>query len=399
MIRPLEIKSATKGDAHYFLNYYSCERWSPNNKSVVLIKVPNEDRKIGYVGYLALDGDCKTLAETTVWNWQIGACQTWVDDDHVIFNSMNKDGSLCAKIVDIKTCKPEYTLDFPFFYYSYKLRLGVSFNFLRVYRMRPGYGYNNSQCFPFDDAKDGLYVFNLDHEHPRAELVWSFTQMSSILYKLGIDIKNNPKWIDIAVPNGLGNLIAFILRVGTKRGRRSFLMVVSTDGTCGWLVSPPGYNVSHFCWLDSQTIVAWLEMEIVNPYFKRFVRGVCLRQNWIGRLAVRMKLRGFFTLSKSGDVFQSMPFLYVDDAHVSKNPVNNLLSLDTYPDNNNTRYIFIYSLKTRRLESQTGFYSPPSMIGDRRCDLHASWSGDGRFLCFQSAHCGKRSVYIAEVGD
>jgi len=398
MIRQLKLRSATKGDAHHVLNYYLCERWSPNNNSVVLIEVPNEGRKIGYVGYLTVDGDYKLIAETTVWNWQIGSCQTWVDDDYVMFNSMNEDGSLCAKIVDIKTCKPEYRLDFPFFYYSYNLRFGISFNFLRVYRMRPGYGYNG-RCFPCDDVKDGLYVFDLDHEHPRPALVWSFSQIAALLYERGIDIKNKQKWIDLAVPNGLGNLIAFILRVATEKGRRSFLMVVSTDGTEGRLVSPPVYNISHFCWLDSQMIVAWLEMEIANPYFKRFVRGVCLRKNWIGRLMARMKLRGFFILSTSDDVLESLPFLYVNDAHVSKNPVNDLLALDSYPDNNSTRHIFIYSLRKRRLVSELGFYSPPSMIGDKRCDLHASWSVDGRFLCFQSAHYGKRHVYIVEVGD
>jgi hypothetical protein len=43
------------------------------------------------------------------------------------------------------------------------------------------------------------------------------------------------------------------------------------------------------------------------------------------------------------------------------------------------------------------FYSPPSLEGPLRCDLHPRWSRDGRRLSIDSAHTGERQIYSIDV--
>ena len=43
------------------------------------------------------------------------------------------------------------------------------------------------------------------------------------------------------------------------------------------------------------------------------------------------------------------------------------------------------------------FFADPGYAGPARCDLHPSFSADGKIICFDSIHEGYRGIYNMDV--
>ena len=43
------------------------------------------------------------------------------------------------------------------------------------------------------------------------------------------------------------------------------------------------------------------------------------------------------------------------------------------------------------------FYADPHLSKENRCDLHPRWSRDGRYVCIDSKHSGRRQMYLLDV--
>ena len=71
---------------------------------------------------------------------------------------------------------------------------------------------------------------------------------------------------------------------------------------------------------------------------------------------------------------------------------------DSYPDRlDNCRALYLYDVK-RDIAYEIGrFYADPSYDGPARCDLHPSFSADGKTICFDSIHEGFRGIYNVDL--
>ena len=72
---------------------------------------------------------------------------------------------------------------------------------------------------------------------------------------------------------------------------------------------------------------------------------------------------------------------------------------DTYPDRLQRSSLILYNiLKEQRVD--LGYFRQPYSYRDEvRCDLHPRWNHDGTMICFDSAHSGKRSLCTMNIGD
>ena len=85
------------------------------------------------------------------------------------------------------------------------------------------------------------------------------------------------------------------------------------------------------------------------------------------------------------------------DGHPMLSPNGRTLVLDSYPDIMSERSLSLLDLKSG-LETKLGvFYSPPLLSGERRCDLHPRWDRRGMSVAVDSAHKGKRGLYILDL--
>ncbi|MEO7597817.1 MAG: hypothetical protein ABIV50_02725, partial [Opitutus sp.] len=72
---------------------------------------------------------------------------------------------------------------------------------------------------------------------------------------------------------------------------------------------------------------------------------------------------------------------------------------DTYPDQQRLQHPYLYHVPTNQRRSLGHFPSPPSYVGELRCDNHPRTSRDGNWVCIDSAHHEGRQMYLIDIGS
>ncbi|MBE6356659.1 MAG: hypothetical protein E7058_06060, partial [Lentisphaerae bacterium] len=87
-----------------------------------------------------------------------------------------------------------------------------------------------------------------------------------------------------------------------------------------------------------------------------------------------------------------------DDGHCTFSPDRKWMLTDSYPDPaDNCRALYLYDIEKDIAYEIGRFYADPSYDGPARCDLHPSFSADGKTVCFDSIHEGFRGIYNVDV--
>ena len=73
------------------------------------------------------------------------------------------------------------------------------------------------------------------------------------------------------------------------------------------------------------------------------------------------------------------------------------LLVDTYPDKYRRQNLILYTADGEYIEEIGSFLSPYKFSGENKCDLHPRWDRKGKFICFDSAMNGRRSMYLIEI--
>ena len=157
---------------HTFRGYYDLNYLSADKTKFLVHRLPvnaNNNRdtscEIGYVDMTT--GDFHKVAETHAWCWQQGSRLRWHPVEHncIIFNDADPDG-YCAKIVDVDSGECVQKIPSPLYDVTPDFSYGLTLNYSRLQRLRPGYGYNF-----FDDAtknepasqNDGIWRVDLNN--------------------------------------------------------------------------------------------------------------------------------------------------------------------------------------------------------------------------------------------
>jgi hypothetical protein len=150
------------------------------------------------------------------------------------------------------------------------------------------------------------------------------------------------------------------------------LFTARADGSDAMLLAGEGM-VSHFDWCNDGSILAWARVSAQDGFF----------------------LFDLDTGSASLVDAERMP----RDGHCSFSPNadRRFILNDTLPDRRRQIELYVYDTIVRHRVELGGFWSPPALIDDFRCDLHPRWSRDGRQACIDSAHEGSRQLYVVDI--
>jgi Tol biopolymer transport system component len=133
-------------------------------------------------------------------------------------------------------------------------------------------------------------------------------------------------------------------------------------------------NVSHYDWLDDDTVVAWcIGEDLTAAYWLYDASG----KNQPRRIAEPV---------------------FTGDGHCSFSPDGKWMLTDTYPDAHGCRTLYIYRLADGHLIDLGSYFSPSPSDIEIRCDLHPRWSRDGKQVCIDSVHEGFRGIYVLPIG-
>ena len=140
--------------------------------------------------------------------------------------------------------------------------------------------------------------------------------------------------------------------------------------------------MSHYVWLDDNHLIAHCAAE---PYDKEW--------NWAPPNA------SMFCINMTDGTWEKwdMPYFRLlpggGDIHCNITPGCDYVIGDGYPLNN-LRYLTAYNMKTGAWRVLLRAKSLPPANIDVRCDLHARFIDDGKYISYDTTENGKRQIAV-----
>jgi hypothetical protein len=365
-----------------FFGYYDVTPFSGNDRYLLAMHAPTEnippkpDTELS-VGYYKLDKKEPAFIEvdkTTTWCWQQGCRLQWYPEQssqEILYNKLNDRQYGCV-IQNIKSRKVIKSFKKPIYALSRDGNWGISLNFSRLHRLRPGYGYINipdnteGQLAPINDGLwrinmhtgEELFLFSIDdisRFEPLASMSGAEHYFNHILFN----------------PDGTRFMFFHVWMTDSKRYTR--LITCNLDGEEKYALINEGH-VSHYTWKSSNELLAYSTHNNTGRHYYLY-KDESIKHEIIGKKILDQ------------------------DGHPSYSSDGSLLLTDTYYDKYREQHLFLFNIGTHKLTSLGSFYSPFKYRGELRCDLHPRWSQNGKNICFDSSHEGKRAMYVLDVGN
>jgi hypothetical protein len=366
-----KVIALTDGPKSHWFGYYNIHQFDPTNRYVLGMEVDFEQRRptpedeisIAVID-LTQENRWTTVGTSRAWDWQAGCRLQWRpgSDREIIWNDREGDAYVC-RIHDFRTSKTR-TLPYPVFHIHPDGKRALTFDFTRLGRCRPGYGYVGApeEC-PDEQAPTQTGVYAVDLETGWRKMLFSVAEIAQRFIKPFPPSKqtcyfNCLNW----APDGSRFLVFHRLSPGNVTTR-----VVTS--------SPDGHDVrylasgsSHFTWRDPDTVLIWS-----NGYRLYDVGG-----NGEGRL-----------LWNAPNGHQT----YVPGTN------NAWLVTDTYPMGpKRLQHLYLYHVPTGLFVPLGRFGSESEYSGTWRCDLHPRLSRDGTKVVIDSpCRANGRQMYLIDI--
>ena len=404
----------------HFLGYYNHNPLTPDRSSVLChrVEIDGRDLQAGDVAevgaYSLVDGTWTTFGKTTAFSWQEGAMLQWLPSDPgraAVFNVI-ADGKAVGCILRIGDAKPAY-LQRPIYTVHPRKSFALGLNVGRLSTFRPSYGYGEShearqEGLALKPREDG--VFRVDLDTGEASVLVSIDAIAEKFTELR-DIASQRYYIQHCWWNPSGTRFIFYLRVLEGSGEfKTHLLCADEDGGKLFLF-PECAMYSHLAWRSDDDFTIWSSQPTAAlvayqrirrghsklvRYVARALRTILLPRNRAPAISHHTRA-GYYTMrchSREKTAFARD--LLQHDGHPSWCLEGHVLCADTYEDEASCREVFMYDAIAHRRLTLARFYSPFNRCG-YRCDLHPRVTADGKSIVIDSAHTGRRQLYVLAV--
>jgi len=316
---------------------------------------------------------------------------------------------LVAVIFDPAT-NDKRIVDTPIYTVNSSGRYALSLNYARLFDMRKDYGiaglkdtWRDVMC-PEDDG-----IYSVDLQTGMTELIVSIAQGAAVNHcPLGEGVKH---WVNHMMFNPSGRRFCFLHRFLRDDGiMHSRLLTADSDGSDLRLLFEG--MVSHYCWRDETTILAWAGKRKILGDGKRKSSFVmtsarrCLKPIYYAMGKPRILMQK--VVGDSYYLIQDAPngtvkrFAYgrlSTDGHCTLSPDGRWMLTDGYTDKKKRLPLFLCNVSTQEVIEIGRFPTPKVLDGPVRVDLHPRFSRDGTNVCIDSAMDGTRQMYIIDVSE
>ncbi len=361
---------------HIFFGYYDISPFNKKNTKILAIKTKNDTKYKADIGFFNLNNPKKfhKISSSISWCWQQGARLRWFDEsceNEVSFNDF-KNGKYVNLVVDINSSKVLKIINYPLYDISIDSKLGLSLNFSRLQRLRPGYGYSNlidntiqKKC-PNDDG-----IFLIDINNNKKKLIISYSDLVSN-FPIKETFSNTHHYFNHLSFNPSSNKFLFFHLMQHDNGRCNRLFYYDLDKN-EVIKLEDEFITSHYTWKDDNNIL----VTSVDPVNSKICYMI---------YDLKKKTKGILDNNNLNK-----------DGHPTFLDNKSIFISDTYPDINNNQDLFLYDIKKNKKTHLGSFYKGYKYIGEKRCDLHPRISLDSKFVSFDSTHSGLRSQYILNL--
>ncbi|MFP8958343.1 hypothetical protein ACLI4Y_16625 [Natrialbaceae archaeon A-CW3] len=357
-------------EGEVFFGYFDKNPWSPSGERGVVHRVETDSRDAEVI--VLSEDDHEVVGKTQLWNYQQGAMAQWLpySEDRVIYNCLI-DGKYGSRIVTHEGII-ERELQTPIQIIHPERSQALTLNYRRLADVRPDYGYSPPSNYfkSLSHDEDGIWL--LDLETGVRELILDIQTLKTNQPRP--EMEGAKHWVNHLLFSPSGDQFVFVHRWEASEGRHSRLYLCEfNDGDSLTLLMDDSI-VSHYCWLDEQTMVVWgNQRSYGSGYYK------------LDLTTGATEPLGDKNLSNYGD------------GHPNILHHSNVMVTDTYSDRARKRYLLLHNLKTQQTIPIAKLFDPLTYFGEQRCDLHPRPSFNGQKLSIDSTHTGERKSYVVSI--
>ena len=206
-----------------------------------------------------------------------------------------------------------------------------------------------------------------------------------------------------------GSRVAFLDRFFTPDGGLFTRMFV-TDRDARELTLIAQEGVSHFDWIDNDTIVVWTRFtmglanarssgKLNSPFIKPLL---VIARRFRGKWKKRLMAEAYYRIpvenpkSKSRYGWPALNW----DGHPMVGRSNGWMVTDFYPDRENRLPVIVYNPE-RNVRTDVHWFThhPRSSDTDVKCDLHPRWNRAESLVAVDTCEAGYRQVRVLDVSD
>ena len=367
----VSVKKFRKQGSNVFFGYYDlCQFDRKGEKLLAHIVTKHADPKSDNAEIVWIDpvtSEFHHISETGAWSWQQGSRLRWhpTVNDVVLFNDLangryilNQKNLMTGAIRSVSDAV--YDIDCNFKY-------GISVNFERLQRLRPGYGYSRLGDSSKDisrPADDG--VVRIELSTGRKDLLFSLEDLAKDVVDDGRHHYINHVCFS---PSGEQFMFFHLWTASAHSPWSMRFYVCNTDGTKLRMLED-NVRISHYHWIDENNIIA-----------TRVVKG------------------------------KNYSYVIYDVRNMHKHEINNhLLTVDghpnlfrtgfvtdTYPQKDRMQYLYLSSFDGLDCREIAHLYSSPVNYGEHRCDLHPRVFNN-KYITVDSTYKGNvRNIVLFET--
>ena len=345
------LKTFSRQHREVFFGYYDVTPFSSDENFLLAMHAPvrnvtpkpETDITVGYYNLIEDNSPFIEIGKTSTWCWQQGCRLQWYPQNGnktVLYNKI-VEGQYGCVIQDINS---EVIRSFkrPLYSVSHDGRWGLSLNFSRLQRLRPGYGYVN---IPDDTLgqpvpeHDGIWRINM--KTGEEDFLFSIAEISQID---PLDSMTSAEhYFNHILFNPDGTRFMFF-HLWMKDGKRfNRLITCNIDGKERYPLINEGH-VSHYAWKSNTELLAYATHEATGRHYHLY-KDRTNERSVVGK----------------GILDQ--------DGHPSYSPDGSMILTDTYPDKFRDQHLLIYDMEKNKLSTVGTFYSPFKFTGETRCRL------------------------------
>ncbi|MCI5193903.1 MAG: hypothetical protein D3915_12385 [Candidatus Electrothrix sp. AU1_5] len=373
-------------DKHIFFGYYDVSPFNRAGNKVLALRTnhslcspdPSSSIDVGYfdISQSKHSAVFQKVASSRAWCWQQGCRLQWYPkkkaEQKIYFNTLEK-GCYVGVIQDVVSGQILSATSTPLYDITTCGTKGLSLNFSRLQRLRPGYGYaslpDSSEKEKIPD-KDGVFFY--DFASDNSELLVSFEDMIQ-KGDLPDEWEECEHYINHLMFNPSGTRFMFMHILTNQYKRITRLIVCNTDGSDLKFLSSVG-KASHNTWLDDDNLLS--------------VCRESSKKKEMSYLVCDLQKQASSRISPSLLTRDGHPTYFADKQH---------LVTDTYPGTFSCQELQIYSLASNDFLLNESFVRNQKFAGEWRTDLHPRLSVDEQNICIDDEWQGYKAIKIIDI--
>ena len=374
-----DVKRVTPDDGfEYYYGYYDKSPWDASGRYMIALRVrqayksvaPKERGTVVLIDTLD-NNKIKEVGKTDSWNVQQGCMAQWLGPDfnsRIIYNDF-RNGRYCSVIFNVLEMKEERELPMAVYDVARDGSFALSLDFSRLHRMRPGYGYSNLPEKTKEElCPDETCIWKMDI--PSGKVIPLFTYKDMASFETDESMKGAEHKVNHLMISPNGRRFMVLHRWFNNGRKHTRLVTCNIDKSEMYNLSDDVF-VSHCYWKNDEEILSFCRKKETGDHY-------------------------YLMKDKTKDYKMFWQELNTD-GHCSYSPDGKWIITDTYPNRKRLATVYLCSEEDDKSRKIARVFAPFRYDNDCRCDLHPRWSRDGKMVCIDSVHEGKRALYVIPV--